>query len=200
MTGLHGNLGIFTAATIMALLLCASGFQRGVMAQQCRETSPIIEKSESPKVSFNLIDIRRSSHVGLHAQLLEYDITRSDGANVGRNPVQTAPPGGVVQCRWYAGDSRLQRTVGNRFRLIAAPVEFGGLNLMPADRVERGTRGLWAPWSYIPGMLSCGRIAAPAPRPPSGAGSSRFGACVTSPWFSRTRPSCTTREPTIPCP
>ncbi len=102
----------------------------------------IVDKSESPKVTFNLNDLRPSSHVGLHPQLLEYDITRSDGANVGINPVQTAPPGGVVQYRWYAGDIRLQRTVGNRFRLIATPVEFGGLNLMPADRIEQGAKGL----------------------------------------------------------
>jgi hypothetical protein len=103
---------------------------------------PIIDKSEDPKVTFNLNDIKPSSHVGLHPQLLEYDVTRSDGANVGRNPIQTAPPGGVVQYRWYAGDIRLQRTVGNRFRLIATPVEFGGLNLMPADRIEQGGKGL----------------------------------------------------------
>ena len=102
----------------------------------------IVDKSENPKVTFNMNDLRPSSHVGLHAQLLEYDITRSDGANVGVNPVQTAPPGGIVQYRWYAGDIRLQRTVGSRFRLLATPVEFGGLNLLPADRIEQGGKGL----------------------------------------------------------
>lgn len=36
--------------------------------------------------------MRPSSHVGLHAQLLTYDITKSDGTNVGTNPIQTVPP------------------------------------------------------------------------------------------------------------
>ena len=36
--------------------------------------------------------MRPSSHVGLHAQLLAYDITKSDGTNVGANPIQTVPP------------------------------------------------------------------------------------------------------------
>lgn len=42
--------------------------------------------------AFNNNQMRPSSHVGLHAQLLAYDITKSDGANVGLNPVQTVPP------------------------------------------------------------------------------------------------------------
>src|SRR5690606_28674552 len=41
---------------------------------------------------FNNNHIRPSRKVGLHAQLLEYDVTNSDGANVGVNPVQTADP------------------------------------------------------------------------------------------------------------
>ena len=42
--------------------------------------------------------MRPSSHVGLHAQLLAYDITKSDGTNVGANPIQTVPPR-VGNCR-----------------------------------------------------------------------------------------------------
>ncbi|WP_414581122.1 multicopper oxidase domain-containing protein [Scytonema sp. PCC 10023] len=48
-----------------------------------------------------------SSHVSLHADLLEYDITRDDGANVGLNPEQTIPPGASRTYTWYA--TRLPR-------------------------------------------------------------------------------------------
>ncbi len=43
-----------------------------------------------------------SSHVSLHADLLEYDIRRDDGANVGLNPEQTIPPGGSRTYIWHA--------------------------------------------------------------------------------------------------
>ena len=48
-----------------------------------------------------------SSHVSLHADLLEYDITQDDGANVGLNPEQTIPPGASRTYTWYA--TRLPR-------------------------------------------------------------------------------------------
>ena len=48
--------------------------------------------SAQGSTTFNNNLMRPSSHVGLHAQLLAYDITRSDGFNVGNNPVQTVPP------------------------------------------------------------------------------------------------------------
>ncbi|MDH3317906.1 MAG: hypothetical protein OER43_19380, partial [Gammaproteobacteria bacterium] len=41
--------------------------------------------------TFNNNLIRPSSQVGLHPQLVEYDVTKHDGANVGVNPVQTVP-------------------------------------------------------------------------------------------------------------
>ena len=39
---------------------------------------------------FNANQVRPSSHVGLHPQMVFFDVTRSDGMNVGFNPVQTA--------------------------------------------------------------------------------------------------------------
>jgi len=52
--------------------------------------------------------IRPSSHVGFHSQFLEYDVTRSDGMNVGGNPVQTVAPGGSARTYvYYAGDLTL---------------------------------------------------------------------------------------------
>jgi hypothetical protein len=43
-----------------------------------------------------------SSHVSMHADLVRYDVRRSDGANVGRNPQQTVPPGGTRTYTWHA--------------------------------------------------------------------------------------------------
>ena len=42
---------------------------------------------------FNANQVKPSSEVGLHAQNLFFDVTRSDGVNVGSNPVQTVKPG-----------------------------------------------------------------------------------------------------------
>lgn len=43
-----------------------------------------------------------SSRVSLHADMLLYDVTRHDGANVGMNPEQTAAPGGTYVYKWHA--------------------------------------------------------------------------------------------------
>ena len=43
-----------------------------------------------------------SSRVSLHADLVQYDVTRDDGANVGRNPEKTIPPGESLTYTWYA--------------------------------------------------------------------------------------------------
>ncbi|HLF10657.1 MAG TPA: hypothetical protein VJA26_05540, partial [Gammaproteobacteria bacterium] len=43
--------------------------------------------------SFNNNLIEPSPHVGLHPALVEYDVTRSDGTNVGLNANRTVPPG-----------------------------------------------------------------------------------------------------------
>ena len=93
--------------------------------------------------------IRASSHVGLHPQLVEFDVTRNDGVNVGRNPVQTVAPGGVRTYQWYAGDLGLGAVVNNPFSqfvdlvtVVPTPVEFGGFSLMPADKIKQGAKSL----------------------------------------------------------
>jgi hypothetical protein len=76
-----------------------------------------------------------SARVGLHAQLLEYDVAASDGMHVGRNlDGQTAGPGRSVDYVWYAG-----KVEGG----VATPVEFGSVNLMPADPIMQVYRGLF---------------------------------------------------------
>jgi hypothetical protein len=105
--------------------------------------------------------IRPSSYVGLHAQLVEYDVSQHDGAVVGLNPapgnaeeVQLVGPITVnqqdepiladpVTYRWYAGHLDFVPVVGdNQVELVATPVEFGGSNLGPADKVKQGQKGL----------------------------------------------------------
>jgi hypothetical protein len=85
--------------------------------------------------------IQASSHVGLHPQLVAYDITRDDGNRVGQNAASTVAPGARKTSRWYAGD--LAATVqGSSFRLSSTPVEFGGVNLQPADKIKQGMKSL----------------------------------------------------------
>jgi hypothetical protein len=88
--------------------------------------------------SFNNNLIRPSSYVGLHAQMVEYDGPAQGG--------QLAPaPFNAVTYRWYAGHIQATRTgSGNqeRVRLDDTPVEFGGSNLTPADRIKQPQKGM----------------------------------------------------------
>jgi hypothetical protein len=97
---------------------------------------------------FNNNLIRPSSHVGMTPQMVEYDITRSEGTVVGINPAdQVVAPGGTRTLVWYAGDLQDNLTiVGNqrRVNIVATPVEFGGGNITPADQVKQGQKALIA--------------------------------------------------------
>jgi hypothetical protein len=99
---------------------------------------------------FNNNLVRPSSYVGLHPQLVEYDASRHDGVLVGGNAPGQAlvEPGSQKTVRWYAGDLRHERVLGGnpnqrRFRIIPTPVEFGGTNLLAADRVKQPQKGLF---------------------------------------------------------
>ncbi len=89
-----------------------------------------------------------SAYVGLHPALVEYDVTRSDGTQVGQNAsMQVAAPGTQASYQWYAGVIEQVRQAGGnqnqrQIELIATPVEFGGFNLMPADKLEQPQKGL----------------------------------------------------------
>ena len=97
---------------------------------------------------FNANQVKPSNHVGLHPQLVEYDVTSSDGANVGFNvannvdPItglpttQTAAPGQVVKYKWYAGDISMN---GNT--RVATPIEFGATNLISSDPIKHSNKG-----------------------------------------------------------
>ncbi|WP_437874789.1 copper oxidase [Sorangium sp. So ce513] len=83
---------------------------------------------------FNTNQVRPSNHVSLHPQLVTYDITTDDGANVGYNEQQTVAPGEYREYTWYAGEF----TPDGRHRAV----EFGAINLRDmADVVNHGMHG-----------------------------------------------------------
>ncbi len=86
---------------------------------------------------FNNNQIRPSNQVGLHPQLLRFDVRKSDGVNVGFNPVQTVGPNGVINYRWYAGDIKVD-AFGN---VTGVPIEFGATNLSSADPIKHAHKG-----------------------------------------------------------
>ncbi|HEU5093065.1 MAG TPA: hypothetical protein VFT30_10285, partial [Nitrospira sp.] len=85
---------------------------------------------------FNTNQVKPSNQVGLHPQLLAYNVANSDGKNVGFNPNQTVGPGGVVRYSWYAGD-----VVINGGRRIGTPIEFGATNLISSDPIKHSNKG-----------------------------------------------------------
>ncbi|HXO21470.1 MAG TPA: hypothetical protein VOA87_16270, partial [Thermoanaerobaculia bacterium] len=79
-----------------------------------------------------------SQNVGLHPQLVSFDVAQSDADNVGWNPVQTAPPGGKMTYYWYAGNIDPKRAEPH------VPVEFGAANLLPSDVMNHHGYGMFA--------------------------------------------------------
>ncbi len=94
---------------------------------------------------------RPSGYAGIHPQLVFYDVTSGDGTLVGLNPnglgkSGVIDPATVGKIQWYAGDItpvRVPQGKNNfRFQLVPTPVEFGAVNLSPADKVKQGAKGL----------------------------------------------------------
>ncbi|MEP7010832.1 MAG: copper oxidase [Acidobacteriota bacterium] len=86
--------------------------------------------------NFNADQVKTSLDVGLHPQLVAYDIMTSDGTNVGLNPAQlgkqTVAPGEGVVYYWYAGSF-----VGS----TPLAVEFGGSGLTSSDPIKHASKG-----------------------------------------------------------
>jgi hypothetical protein len=87
---------------------------------------------------FNANQVHPSPRVGLHPQLVHYDVRTDNGVDVGFNPGSTAPPGGFAIYQWYAGTVEIDKFG----KVIATPVEFGAVNLMPADLLQHAHKGL----------------------------------------------------------
>ncbi len=86
--------------------------------------------------NFNTDQIKTSLDVGLHPQLVAFDVMTSDGANVGLNPLQlgkqTVAPGEGVVYYWYAGSF-----VGS----TPLVVEFGATGLTSSDPIKHSNKG-----------------------------------------------------------
>jgi hypothetical protein len=85
---------------------------------------------------FNANQVKPSNQVGLHPQLVAYNVANSDGKNVGFNPNQTVGPGGIARYKWYAGD-----VVINGNQRLATPIEFGATNLISSDPIKHSNKG-----------------------------------------------------------
>ena len=81
--------------------------------------------------------IEASSAVGLHPQLVAFDVTRSNGVNVGQNPVFTIASGASQTYTWYAG--RIEVDGGGAPKYI--PVS-GSIPLTPFDPLMQHPYGL----------------------------------------------------------
>ena len=78
--------------------------------------------------------ITTSLNVGLHPQQVGMDILKSNGVNIGRNGIQTVPPGEKTTLQWYAGSV----AVDGKY----TPVELGAIGLSPADPLMQHPFGL----------------------------------------------------------
>ena len=101
---------------------------------------------------FNNNLIAPSKQAGIHAQLVEYDMSRDDGVVVGQNQQSTvAGPRAQHTYRYYAGHIHTEflgvggkgKKTAREFRRTATPIEFGGTNLLSADRVKQPQKGLY---------------------------------------------------------
>lgn len=97
------------------------------------------------------IGMKISKQVGLHPQLVEFDVTAANGINVGLNPDSTAGPlnkqhPNEVTYYWYAGefkrDGHGQIVIKKDGQVAATPIEFGATNLVGADLVLQTSFGL----------------------------------------------------------
>jgi len=98
---------------------------------------------------FNNNNILPSSYVGLTPQMLEFDALSNGGLNIGFNPSlwtggtpPVAAPGQTVKYKWYAGRATTikDNATGQELR-FAEPVEYGAINLLPADRIKHTSKG-----------------------------------------------------------
>ena len=109
------------------------------------------ESAARPNLGFTAayanINLLPSTQAGLHPQLLAMDVSNADGMNVGNNPVQTVAACNPAPCTgtppsiiytWYAGTLQNENGITR-----ATPVEFGALNLAPADPLMQAYHGLF---------------------------------------------------------
>jgi hypothetical protein len=104
-----------------------------------KSSNPLFTSANQQQMGMNTtVNLFTSMSAGLHPQLVSYDVTRSNGANIGLNPVQTVAPTEVKNFRWYAG---AVNTANDGSRSGYA-VEFGSANLMTSDPLYQQTQAM----------------------------------------------------------
>jgi manganese oxidase len=88
---------------------------------------------------FNANDVVPSSQVGLHPQLVSYDVRKSDGMAVGTNGGGVQPPknGAGATYTWYAGDL----SIDANNNAVGRPIEYGAINLSSSDPIKHSNKG-----------------------------------------------------------
>jgi hypothetical protein len=123
---------------------------------------------------FNANDLVPSSRVGLHPQLVEYQVTKHDGLAVGNNQTQTIEPYTgptedgeqeyFKEYIWYAGEVNAKQEKGG-VTFTPRPIEFGAINLTSSDRIKHSNKGAigaliiepkGATWQTDDKLTSCG--------------------------------------------
>ncbi len=117
-----------------------------------RQLAPIIPRNpDKPDGTvLNANSVHTTSVVGLHPALVAYDVTTNDGTAVGLNDATKtlATVGEKVTYRWYAGDISMKPDKPlipdepREYSFVRTSIEFGGINLMPADKIKQGQKGL----------------------------------------------------------
>jgi hypothetical protein len=135
---------------------------------------PIIHKDENVSgggvVTFNENDLRPSSRVGLHPQLVALNVRRHDGLSVGKGKADAVVvPGAKTTYTWYAGTIDMVPVSGG-MKAVARPVEFGVVNLSSSDQIEQAGKGLigalvieppGSTWTTDPGTRLSADVTAP---------------------------------------
>ena len=98
------------------------------------------------------IPLKPSHFAGITPALLAYDGMTGMGMNVGFNPDQLVPIASPADFKagrfpektyyWYAGETTLAQTPTNGSYVTGFPIEFGSVNLTPADPLEQDLHGL----------------------------------------------------------
>ena len=107
------------------------------------------------------LTINPSADVGLHPQLLTFDMSVSNGINAGWNEITTVAPANLKlptvsgrAYQWYAGNIQWDQSTG---QALGQPAEFGAVNLVAADPLVQHRHSLVAAmvvepegtsWSY----------------------------------------------------
>jgi len=121
----------------------------------------------STLLNFGADHVRPSENVGLHTQLVAYDVRDADGNNAGFNPVQSVSPGNSRSFKWYAGKINYNHATGS---FQAIPVEFGAVGLTSSDPIKHSNKALvgaliiepqYSSWTLDPGTRASATVETP---------------------------------------